>query len=407
MNTNQPSGSFKGTKTARRGSNQRGMRNYNERLILETIREHGELSKADLAKITGLSPQTSTIIANRLIEDGLLCKLSSVKGKVGQPRTPISLDANGAYSFGIKVGRRSVEIFLVDFCYGIIEQKSLRYKFAEPQPIFEWLCENISEIIVRLGEEKSSRILGIGLAQPFELENWPELIGAPAGTMESWKNFDLRNEIFTATQLPTFLLNDASAACLAELSLQIEGSPASFLYVYLGTFIGGGVVIEGKLLEGSTGNAGALASLPLNLFQSPQAQSGQLLEKASFNSLELWAAQQGLDADFLSKAPLTVEVETQVTQWISEAANGIAMAIIAGQAILDMNYVVLDSSLPQHLKERVASSTETALAQYDQRGISRPILTLGTLGNNARALGAALLPFRANFSADEAAFAIS
>ena len=167
------------------------------------------------------------------------------------------------------------------------------------------------------------------------------------------------------------------------------------------------MVIEGKLLEGSTGNAGALASLPLNLFRSPQAQSGQLLEKASFNSLELWAAQQGLDADFLSKAPLTVEVETQVTQWISEAANGIAMAIIAGQAILDMNYVVLDSSLPQHLKERVASSTETALAQYDQRGISRPILTLGTLGNNARALGAALLPFRANFSADEAAFAIS
>lgn len=407
MKTSQTSGSFTGTKTSRRGSNQRGMRNYNERLMLEKIREHGQLSKADLAKITGLSPQTSTIIANRLIEDGLLCKQNSVKGKVGQPRTPISLDANGAYSFGIKVGRRSVEIFLVDFCYRIVEQKSLRYKFAEPQPIFEWLCKNISEIIARLGEEKSARILGIGLAQPFELENWPELIGAPAGTMDSWKDFDLRNEIFLATQLPTYLLNDASAACLAELSLQLEGTSASFLYVYLGTFIGGGIVFEGKLFEGSTGNAGALASLPLNLFGSQQGQSGQLLEKASFNSLELWAAQHGVGSDILSETSPTVEVEKQVTQWISEAANGIAMAIIAGQAILDMNYVVLDSSLPRHLKERVASSTEATLAQYDQRGISRPVLTLGTLGNNARALGAALLPFRANFSADEAAFAIS
>ena len=407
MKTSQTSGSFTGTKTSRRGSNQRGMRNYNERLMLEKIREHGQLSKADLAKITGLSPQTSTIIANRLIEDGLLCKQNSVKGKVGQPRTPISLDANGAYSFGIKVGRRSVEIFLVDFCYRIVEQKSLRYKFAEPQPIFEWLCKNISEIIARLGEEKSARILGIGLAQPFELENWPELIGAPAGTMDSWKDFDLRNEIFLATQLPTYLLNDASAACLAELSLQLEGTSASFLYVYLGTFIGGGIVFEGKLFEGSTGNAGALASLPLNLFGSPQGQSGQLLEKASFNSLELWAAQHGVGSDILSETSPTVEVEKQVTQWISEAANGIAMAIIAGQAILDMNYVVLDSSLPRHLKERVASSTEATLAQYDQRGISRPVLTLGTLGNNARALGAALLPFRTNFSADEAAFAIS
>lgn len=179
------------------------------------------------------------------------------------------------------------------------------------------------------------------------------------------------------------------------------------MYVYLGTFIGGGVVIEGKLFEGSTGNAGALASLPLNLFGSRQGQSGQLLENASFNSLELWAAQKGVGSDILSEIPPTVEVEAKVTQWISEAGNGIAMAIVAGQAILDMNYVVLDSSLPQHLKERVASSTETALAQYDQRGISRPILALGALGNNARALGAALLPFRANFSADEAAFAIS
>ena len=65
----------------RTGTNHKDIRNYNERLIIDTIRQIGEVSKADLAKITKLSAQTATIIVNKLLDDDLLRKMESVKGR--------------------------------------------------------------------------------------------------------------------------------------------------------------------------------------------------------------------------------------------------------------------------------------------------------------------------------------
>ena len=98
-----------------RGSNQEGVRQYNERVVLQTIRLHGALPKADLARLTHLSPQTVSIIIERLQEDDLVIKQARVRGKVGQPSVPISLNPDGAFSVGIKVGRRNMDALLVDF----------------------------------------------------------------------------------------------------------------------------------------------------------------------------------------------------------------------------------------------------------------------------------------------------
>src|SRR6187549_3515737 len=93
-----------------RGTNQIGVRLYNERLVLSLIRLHGELPKADIARLTGLSPQTISIIMNQLTDDGLLRKGRPTRGKIGQPSVPYSLDPEGALSFGLKIGRRSVDL---------------------------------------------------------------------------------------------------------------------------------------------------------------------------------------------------------------------------------------------------------------------------------------------------------
>ena len=148
----------------RTGTNHKDLRNYNERLIIDTIRQSGDVSKADLAKITKLSAQTATIIVNKLLNDDLLRKMKSVKGKVGQPKTPITLNPNGAFSFGVKVGRRSVDILLLDFTHSIIEQRNLRYDYPEPDVVLNWVTKNINEIVGNLPKAYQSRILGIGLA---------------------------------------------------------------------------------------------------------------------------------------------------------------------------------------------------------------------------------------------------
>ena len=97
-----------------RGTNQSGVRLYNERLVLSLVRRHGSLPKADIARMTGLSPQTISIIANQLEADGLLRREAVVRGRVGQPSVPYSLNPEGAYSIGLKIGRRSVDLSLID-----------------------------------------------------------------------------------------------------------------------------------------------------------------------------------------------------------------------------------------------------------------------------------------------------
>ena len=105
-----------------RGSNQIGVRAYNERLVLALVRRHGAMARADIARKTGLSAQTISVIIRELEKDGLITQGERVRGRVGQPSMPMRLAADGVFSFGLKIGRRSAEIILMDFL-GHIRQR--------------------------------------------------------------------------------------------------------------------------------------------------------------------------------------------------------------------------------------------------------------------------------------------
>src|SRR5689334_14542342 len=90
-----------------RGSNQSGVRLYNERLVLSLIRRHGSLPKAEIARLTGLSAQTISVIMRPLEKDRLVAKRPRQRGKVGQPSVPFALEPEGAFALGLKIGRRS------------------------------------------------------------------------------------------------------------------------------------------------------------------------------------------------------------------------------------------------------------------------------------------------------------
>ena len=114
-----------------RGSNQVGMRQFNERVVLQALRAHGATPKAELARLTGLTAQTIGLITARLDEDGLLVRQAPVRGRVGQPSVPLGLNPDGAFSIGIKIGRRSADWLLVDFT-GRVRQRLVLEAGAEP-----------------------------------------------------------------------------------------------------------------------------------------------------------------------------------------------------------------------------------------------------------------------------------
>lgn len=387
-----------------RGSSQGGLRQYNERVVLQALRLHGALPAAELARLTHLTAQTISMITKRLLDDGLLLKGQPLRGKVGQPSVPLSLNPDGAFSIGIKVGRRSLDVLLVDFSGSARERWTIAYDFPDPDTLLPEIAARLADIRRKLGPARSDRLQGIGIAAPLQLSAWRELLGADAAVAAKWDRADLRAEVEALGGLPVQLLKDTAAACVAELVAGRGRALKNFLYVFVDTFIGGGLVLDSHLRAGLNGNAGAIGSLPLGLGQ-PGGAPPQLLGVASLLNLERAYAAAGLAVEAVGDERALASPWDPITQaWMHEAAAAMALAVDSAACLLDLEAVVLDGSFSPGLRSALQAAVQSAMDRYDWRGVVRPQVLAGTIGSDARALGGALLPLYANFAPDRDLF---
>lgn len=389
-----------------RGSNQTGMGQFNERVVLQAIRLNGSMPKADLARLTNLSTQTVSLIIKRLLDEGLVLKLDALRGKVGQPSVPIALNPDGAFSIGIKIGRRSLDVLLVDFLGQVRERSSLHYPFPDPDALFAEIERQLLRLRGVLGPERARRLSGIGIAAPLALGGWRQLLGIAPGQAEQWRDIDIRARVQAMSALPVEFVKDTAAACVAELVAGRGRSIKSFLYVFVGTFVGGGLVIDSHLRGGLHGNAGAVGSIPLGLARREAgAPPAQLLSDASLFQLEQLMLAAGLDESAaLDARALRAPWLTHTEAWLDDAARAIALAINSASCLLDLDGVIIDGSCERGLLERLLGTVETALGYYNWEGVSRPVVLAGTIGADARAIGGALLPLYAHFAPDRDLF---
>jgi hypothetical protein len=194
-----------------------GLRAYNERLIVAAIRAGGPKSKTDVARATGLSAQAARLIVAALIEDGVLRKLAKVRGQIGQPATPIALNPAGAYAVGVKIGRRSQKVVLVDMLGAVVARRDMARDAPPPQATLEALCAMVLTILNDLSAAQRGRVVGLGIAMPGDLHEWPAEMDVREGALEGWKHLDPAARLAEATELPATLINDATAACAAEM----------------------------------------------------------------------------------------------------------------------------------------------------------------------------------------------
>jgi len=207
------------------------IRAHNERVILSELRR-GTLSRAQLARRSGLSAQAIGLIAKSLISEGLIDAGDPVRGRVGQPSVPLSLRPEAAWFAGLKIGRRSAELVLIDFTGGMVRRERLNYAWPTPEAIEAFLVRVWPGLITGID---INRMQGLGVAMPYRLWEWPERLGE----------------------------NDAAAACGAELTFGNGRTYRNFAYLYIGYFIGGGIVLDAKVHVGATGHAAAFGTLPV------------------------------------------------------------------------------------------------------------------------------------------------
>ena len=330
--------------------------------------------------------------------DGLLVQGRTEEGRVGQPSVPMSLKPGGAYSIGLKIGRRSADLVLMDFVGNVRKQLHETYAYPSPTGILEFVEAGVKVLAGELKPGELARVAGLGIAAPFELWNWADEAGASQAETDAWRGFDLQREVAELVAFPVFMENDATSACGAELVFGLGSQYPDFLYFFVGSFIGGGVVINSSLFKGRTGTAGALGSIPI-----PDGHGGsqQLIEAASVHVLERKLTKAGIDPRPLwYSADDWVDFGEPLQEWIESTARALAYAIVSSAAVIDFGAAIIDGGFPAWVRKRVVEATRNSMLEMDQRGVIIPEILEGQVGSNARAIGGASLPLFSRYLLD-------
>jgi predicted NBD/HSP70 family sugar kinase len=241
-----------------RGTNQESGRPYNMRIVLETIRLCGPITRAEIAKSVGLTLQTVSTITGELLRDGLVVlRRPAVKGR-GFPAPALEVNPAGGFAVGLHVTPRGLQAALVNLAGEIIAAEAVDLPPGGP----EAALDAMERIVTDLTRGRSARVLGAGLAMPgpFDVESM-SFVGPT--TLEGWRDVPVAERLQARLGFPVSIAMDMAAAAHGERMYGIGAKTRTFYYLYFGVGVGGSMIEDGDVRRGAWGNAGEIGHVPL------------------------------------------------------------------------------------------------------------------------------------------------
>ncbi|WP_195958765.1 ROK family transcriptional regulator [Clostridium saudiense] len=236
------------------------MKQLNVSAVLKVIRDNGSLSRADVAKITGLTPASVTNITKMLIEDEYLveCKVGQSSG--GRPPIMLELNPNARYVIGISIGVGMIDVVITNLSAEIILKKSIeineeRYDYDF---VFKELVKLINEVIECSKIEKE-KILGAGVALHGIVNSRTGMsIYSP---YYGWKEINIKEALENELNLGVYVDNDVRAMALGESWFGITKDISNFVTLNISNGIGAGIIINNKPYYGVDFSAGEIGHI--------------------------------------------------------------------------------------------------------------------------------------------------
>lgn len=367
-----------------------GLRENNARAVLMAVALTPGAPGAQLARITGLGPQSVSRILVELEEAGLVLRGEVVRGQRGKPATPIHINPNGAYCIGCEIGWRHLNVVLLDLGGAVLGEHRRDYPYPDSATIFEEIA-SITRLLTQLIPfDRRSKLLGIGVAMPSGIARNVQLVGAPSPVADIWKTVDVASRVAAATGLEVFTYNDGNAGCWAELIAHPSPRPQNFAYLFAGTFVGAGIVAEGQLWQGPTGNSANLGSMLVTDEQGEQ-QFVHLI--ASFIALE--RRLQGAGMVLPSGDPTLWDwtlLEPAASQWLDTSAKALAKVIANSAAASELSVAIVDGAMPRAIVAMLVERVRFYVKELPTLTNDTPEVEMGRLGSGAAAYGAAMKP---------------
>jgi predicted NBD/HSP70 family sugar kinase len=240
------------------------LRRLNRGRVIGALREHGMVSRAEIARRTGLSRSTVSSLVSELQADGLVVEREEPGAAHGEQggRPPILLafDVSAGAALGIDFGHSHVRVAVSDLSSNILAER------AAPMDIdhashegLDVALELIDEALAEAGVERS-RVIGAGLGLPGPVDQADGVIGSSA-ILPGWVGVAAGEEMRRRLDVPVSVDNDANLGALAELTHGAGRGVRDLVYLKVSSGIGAGLILNGRLYRGAGGMAGELGHM--------------------------------------------------------------------------------------------------------------------------------------------------
>lgn len=377
-----------------KGGSQTDLRRYNERIVLAALDRHPGLSNAELARRTGLAAQTISVILRALERQGLIARGQALRGRRGQPATPLMLKPDAAYGIGAALCWRGISLGLADLSGAVLDAHREGYPFPGFDESIALIVKAAGRFASGLPEGGGKRVAGLGLALPAAMDWRLEALGAPGETVRDWRSRDFCAELSAAAGLPVWPIRYGAAAAGAEARQGGAGPNEDFAYFFIGTFLMGGIVSGGSFATARP--SGAMLGAMVVPGRGGASRSAD--EIVSMRGLEVALRAAGVeDPDRIDPDSDWRTPAGPVEAWLGDAAAALAHVAVNTRCAFELDTIVVDGILPDGLMAPLIQKTQAVIAGIAHGAGGRPVLVRGRLGPGAAMAGAARLPFHQRF----------
>lgn len=229
----------------------------NRSAILAQLGANGPASRAELARVLGVSPALMTQLVKDLLADGLLVELEQAPSNGGRPARMLGLAASSSRAIGVKVVADHVAFVEVGIDGRVLRSASEPFDAASST----YLTELVERIRHFISGGTGATLLGVGVGVPGSVDlPGSGVVDAP---QLGWSGVELGAGLRRALGLPVIVENNVNALAVAERLYGLGRSHDNFLVVTIGTGIGAGIVVEGSVLRAASGGAGEIGHIPI------------------------------------------------------------------------------------------------------------------------------------------------
>ena len=238
---------------------QEKVRKINRSLVLNTLRLHAPISRAQVANYTGLTRGTVSNIVNVLIEDGLVFEDKLEDSKIGRPSILLGLRPDGGAVIGVEIGVNFISVLLTNFVAETLWEIRVATSLSQSQTEIISETEKLIDQALTIAKKNDLRPLGIGVGLPG-------LVNAHQGNLIlapnlHWQNLPLRLIWNQRFHLPVYVENEANLATLGEYYFGVARNVDNFISLTSDIGLGGGIMIDGRLFRGGHGYGGEIGHI--------------------------------------------------------------------------------------------------------------------------------------------------